>query len=436
MSDCASACLSKGQKLGLVFSVLLLVGFGVLVETRGAFLKRRMTDLNVFQRAAWSVRSGSNMYHTTDDNGWHYNHPPLLAILLVPLADAPAGADRSWMLPYPVSVGLWYLITLACGFAGAHILANALEESSPEPAVRNQPRFCRRWWALRMLPILIGLPAIGRTQMRGQVGLLIVLLLCGMSAAVMRGQRFRAGLWLAVSICIKLIPALLLLLPLWRRDSRMLAGCALGLALGLGLIPALAMGPRRTADAYHTYFNETLWPGVTGDSKGSRGRELIGLAGTDNNAPVAVMHKIMYPDRPSRPWEAVPGIRTAHWAIAGLLTGLTLAAAGWRKPDAGSRELIFLGSLTVLMWIVSPVFHPHYAAMWVPLLIVLVAMNWDRYGYPRISLAWRLIFGLLVLAHLLTVIPGLEIMRDGGLVLYSALALWGGSTVMLWQTCR
>ncbi len=427
----ASATLSTRQKLGLALGVLLLLGFGVVVESRGAFLTRRMTDVNVYFRAAWAVRSGSDIYTVTDDNGWHYNYPPLFAILLVPLADAPAGADRSWMLPYPVSVGLWYVITLAAGFAGVHMLARALEESSPDPAVRHQPRFCRRWWALRILPILIVLPAIGRSQIRGQIGLLLALLLGGMGAAMIRGRRFPAGLWLAASICIKLIPAFLLLLPLWRRDRRMLAGCALGLALGLGVIPVVAIGPRKTADAYREYVSGTLWSGVTGDTANPRGRELTGVTSTDSNSPLVVMHNLRHPDPRARPKEAGPATRALHWAIGGLLTGLTLAAAGWHKLAAGPRDVIFLGALTVVMWIVSPVFHPHYVAMGLPLIVVLVALNWERNGYPRISMGWRVIFGLLVLAHVLTVVPGLEFLRDGGLVLYSTLALWAGSLVAL-----
>ena len=40
-------------------------------------------------------KKGGDLYGITDDNHWHYHYPPLLAILLTPLADPPAGASRS-----------------------------------------------------------------------------------------------------------------------------------------------------------------------------------------------------------------------------------------------------------------------------------------------------------------------------------------------------
>ena len=50
-----------------------------------------MTDLQVYLRAAWAVRSGADLYTIIDDNQWHYHYPALFAILMTPLADPPAG---------------------------------------------------------------------------------------------------------------------------------------------------------------------------------------------------------------------------------------------------------------------------------------------------------------------------------------------------------
>ena len=41
-----------------LFGVVLL-GFGVLVELRSAFLKQRLGDFRVFAQAAWAVRASS-----------------------------------------------------------------------------------------------------------------------------------------------------------------------------------------------------------------------------------------------------------------------------------------------------------------------------------------------------------------------------------------
>src|SRR6516225_9610364 len=106
--------LKPWERRGLAILLVLGIAFGVLVEIRSAFLSRRMGDLGVFVRTAWAVRAGEDIYQVSDDNRFHYHYPPLFAILLAPLADPPLGADRSGMLPYAVTVALWYGLSLLC----------------------------------------------------------------------------------------------------------------------------------------------------------------------------------------------------------------------------------------------------------------------------------------------------------------------------------
>src|SRR5438067_8314222 len=108
----AAAGLSKWERRGLVLLLLALVLFGGLVEMRTAFLKQRLGDLGVFLRAAWAVRAGEDIYEVTDRGRWHYCYPPLLAIVLVPLADPPEGAPATGFVPFAVSAGLWYVLNL------------------------------------------------------------------------------------------------------------------------------------------------------------------------------------------------------------------------------------------------------------------------------------------------------------------------------------
>src|SRR5262249_38735572 len=133
--------------LAVVFLVMLIP-----VELRSAFLKRPMTDLQVYLRAAWAVRTGHDLYAITDDNKWHYHYPALFAILMVPLANAPAGENQDGLLRMHESVALWHFFSLVCLLAAAHCLASALEGKS---SWRGQPRYCFRWWALRIWPVLV-----------------------------------------------------------------------------------------------------------------------------------------------------------------------------------------------------------------------------------------------------------------------------------------
>jgi hypothetical protein len=436
--------LTRPQKVGLCLLLLLILVFGVWVEFRGAFLHLRMTDAGVYLRAAWAVRNGKDIYSITDDRGWHYVYPPLLAIAMTPLADPPAGASREGYLPYAVSIGLWYGLTLIMGLLGVHILAKALEDTSGDPAIRGQPVFCRRWWALRILPVLILLPAIGRGQMRGQVDMLLVLLLCLAGASILRGRRLLAGFWLAAATCIKIIPAFLLLLPFWRRDLRMLSGSLIGLILGLVVIPVIVMGPDRAMNGYSDLYRQTVVASITGDTRGPLSDELTGITSTDSNSPMVILHNIIHPVKRNRPKVAAEGVRLAHWLIAFVLILITLYASGWKRlgrllrgrVDAEPRELLLLGALLIVMYIMSPVFSPHYVSTALPLVITLLFMIWQRYPYPHIPAVWKILFLALFASHLLTSIDrGVFLyLRDFGLVLFTSLALWAGSIVMLRRT--
>jgi len=429
-SPLPSSALTPFERYGLVLLLVVLVGFGALVELRSAFLSRRMGDLGVFLRTAWAVRAGEDLYKVSDDNRFHYHYPPLFAILMTPLADPPAGANRSWTLPYSVTVAVCYILSVLCLVFAVHWLANALEQSSPDPAVRTQPPGCRRWWALRVVPVLACLPPIGHTLMRGQVNLLVLLLLCGLAAAVIRGRRWQSGLWLAGAICLKVIPAFLLLFPVWRRDLRCLAGCALGLVVGLGLVPLAVFGPEQTLAYYAEWTTVLIRPGLGTGNDESRARELIDVTATDSQSFQAIFHNTMYPDGETRPRTVAPEVRLAHWLTGGLLTLLTLLAARGQRGDAPAQVLV-LGNLVLIMILLSPVCHLHYFCLAVPLVMALLSVAWERKAtlYPGTGLSLLLL--LLVIANTLPHFAVFQRFRDDGLAAYAAVLLWLAGVITL-----
>jgi alpha-1,2-mannosyltransferase len=387
----------------------------------------------VYLRAAWAVRTGHDFYTVTDDNTWHYHYPPLLAVLLMPLADAPPGADPlPAAVPFAVSAALWYVFSLGCLAVAVHRLASALEATAAEPAVRQQPWGCRRWWALRVLPVVVCLPPIAGTLMRGQVNLLLMLLLCEMLAALVRRRSWQAGLWLAGAVCLKVIPAFLIVYPLWKRDWRCLAGCSGGLVVGLGLIPAAVLGPGRTLACYREWADVLVRPALAEGQDHSRDKELIGATSTDSQSFEAVLHNTLHLDRDTRPLEYALQTKLLHWLIGGALTGLTLLVLGRRC--ACPRDLLLgVGALTLLMLLLSPVCHLHYFCLALPLVAGLLLTLWERQGGPARGAA-HILRGLLVLnvvANTLPHVPGLELTRDLGLATYQALLLWLGAVVVL-----
>ena len=182
------APLARRDYASIAMLAVLIVASGVLTEIRSAYMQHRHTDLGVYLRAAWAVREGIDHYTVTDNNGWHYTYPSLLAIALIPFADAPAGEPQQTLaVPYPVSVALWYLVSVGLLVWSVLHLGRALEDprpGGPAPAAVNGRRF---WWT-RTWPLWVCMPAIGSSLWRGQANMLVLALLAGCIAAAMRGR--------------------------------------------------------------------------------------------------------------------------------------------------------------------------------------------------------------------------------------------------------
>ena len=350
-----------------------------------------MSDLTVFLRAGWAVRSGENIYEVSDErNGWYYVYPPSFAILMAPLAEAPPGADQSWMLPYPISVAIWYFFNVALLIWAVNRLANALQKISADPEVRDQPSGCRRWWFLRLVPFYACIIPIGSTLGHGQTNLIVLAMLCGMLAAILEKKSLQAGLWMAGPICMKVFPAFLLLYPLWRRDGRCLAGCALGLFLGLIVLPGAVFGPERTIAYYEQFADMVLLPGIGEGNNHARADTLTAITKTDTQSFMAIMHNMQYAEllRNDRPLDPSDLVRYCHWGLGAVLTMIVLAAARWRPSGKPLAEMLFIGLLIMLMMFISPVCHLHYFGWLIPVIMASLLLHWEHRRTLALSAGW------------------------------------------------
>ena len=350
------------------------------------------------------------------------------------MADNP---DRTGFLPYGLSIAIWYALSVIALVLAMHWLANTIEGCFTGPLSKRSPPGCLRWWALRVIPILVCLPSIGRTLSRGQVNLFVVLLFCGIGILVAKKRNGLAGACIAIAASIKIFPAYLGLYALLRRDWRCVAGCLAGAFFCLVLVPLAALGPHQTETCYRKYFNVLLGPALTGGGDQSRAEELLNATGTDSQSFLTIIHNTMHPWQP-RPPHAAPWVRPVHWILSFLITAITLWFGRRARPADGIYNILFLGTLIVAMLPISPVSHTHYFVFALPLVMALTAYSWERNQAPCLGRGYVILFTVHILANVLS-LPQSDfgmLMRSLGLSLYGTMILWVAGIAALRQRGR
>lgn len=446
------------ERAGIVALLAGAVVLGITTVKRTAYSVQKRGDFAVYARAAWAVRTGGDIREVQSRQGWHYVYPPTLAVLMVPLASPPPPAQPdAWTLPLGASVAIWYAINLSLLALAVHVLASALERAAGRLRLPGQSRN-RAWWRLRLLPLLACIIPAGKTLSRGQVNIILLVLACGFIAAALNRRAFRAGVCLAGAICLKVIPAFLLLVPLWRRDIRCLAGCAAGVAvLGL-LIPVLGLGLQETFDDYCLLASGVLGPGLGLIEGGVVEDELTDITCGHSQSPMSVIHTWLHPERSTRPSEIPVWTRGVHWLIGGIVVLLTLWAgrdlcpllnkrgqiyfspqASQNEPDpgempAGVRFTLFTGLLMIAMLLISPMCHSHYLCLAIPALAALLVWDWQHRTDDNLSLGLTGLMAVYFAATFIPAMPDTVLLEDGGMGGFAMLLAWLVGLVTLWQT--
>ena len=416
--------LYRVERRGLRLIAVGLAVFGAIVVIRSAFLTNRMTDFGVYARAGYAVRAGLDIYalNLCDDRGWHYVYPPPFAIFMVPLADPFRPDPRPGCLPFAASVGVWYVLSLGLLAATAHQLASL--------ALPDAVRGSRRWWYARTVPVYVCAGGAGYTLARGQVNILVVWLVAGLFAALVRAKPIRAGVWLAAAVALKVIPGLLVLFPVVRGDWRSAIGFTLGLVLLLLGLPAAVWGVDGAVRQNVRFAGLVLAPGLVGieDADASLARELTGATATDSQSFQAAVHNLRHPDKDARPTTADREARLAHWLAGGLMAAVTAAVGLTRVRRAPGDQLVLLGCFCVVMLHLTPVSHMHYYFYAYPLAAGLwlqgTAARPGRAGPGRATTLVLAGWGVGIIVALTDGVVGDSLRTYGGAVL-ATVGLWG-----------
>jgi alpha-1,2-mannosyltransferase len=194
-----------GRRLFVLALLLLFAGLSV------KYSLKVLQDRSAFRR--WQPQLLDLDKGVDISQAYNYPNPPVMAVLLEPLAKLP-----------PLAGALtWFYLKVGMALLALHWVFGLVEEPGrPFPP-----------WA-RALGVLLSLKPVVDDLNHGNVNLLILFLVVAALTLYSRRRDFLAGVVLALAVACKVTPALFLPYLVWKRAWRALAGCAVGLGWPAG----------------------------------------------------------------------------------------------------------------------------------------------------------------------------------------------------------
>jgi alpha-1,2-mannosyltransferase len=315
------ALLENPRLSRIVGGILLVLAAVMLVQTLGKAHRPGGYDFTSYLQSASALAHGTDPYRTPTP--FPYIYPLFLAFVLIPLT----------ALPYDAAVVIWFACGAACLCLIA-LLCARLTNPSPSSGIR----------AIALLALVGFLDPVQIDLLNGQVNLEVLLLCLLFFDRYRRKQWALASIFLGAAIALKLLPVLLLLFLLVRRELRAILTTAIATAV-FCLAPALLAG-RAMFAYYERYAREFLL---------SRLRDAT-TAGAISFRPDHLLASLE------------PG-PVVHYAIVSAVLAL-LAWIGWRGRDDVSTFAAFCAFL-VAMPLLSPKSEIHHLVLALPAAILL-----------------------------------------------------------------
>jgi hypothetical protein len=301
------------QRWFVIALVLVLVGISLQYGIKATGNSERSN------RSAF-LRWRDQILHLHDKNiytEYAYPNPPIMALVLQPLAKLP---------PLVGSLG-WYYLKVLMALLSLCWVFRLVED--PE---QQSPR-----WA-KGLTILLSLRPITGDLRHGNVNLFILFLVVGALYAFCHRRDFLAGLVLALGIACKITPALFIPYFLWKRSWKTLAGCSAGLVLFLFLVPGSLLGMARNVELLRSWANQMVTPYILAGQVTSDhpNQSLPGLVFR------LMTHSPSFLDDQGEPvrYENVVVLepREAAWLVKGCMAGFALVVVTCCRTPITSRR--------------------------------------------------------------------------------------------------
>jgi hypothetical protein len=222
---------------GAFIAALLLLFAGVSVHYSVKAIQHRSAFVR-WQNQVLAMDEGADI-----TKQFNYPNPPIMAVLLLPLA---------WLPPLAGAL-LWFYLKVGMTLLAIHWVIRLVEEPGrPFPAVAQA------------LTVLLSLrPILGDLE-HGNVNLFILFLVVAALTAFRSRRDLTGGVLLGLAISCKVTPALFIPYLAWKRAWRSLAGIAVGLALFLwpGVVPSLRLGFAENQRQLVSWYKEMVRPFV------------------------------------------------------------------------------------------------------------------------------------------------------------------------------
>lgn len=214
---------------GLTLLGLLILDVGIFIYLLSQHAKPYPLDFNVFWQVAGDFKKRINLYQL--NQGTPFNYPPTTVLFLIPLS----------FLSKPVAYYSWQFFSFGSLCLSLLLLIRLFTK-------KNQCFY----FSIFLLLSLLYFPARFTLGM-GQINLFILLFLTLFFFYSEKNKPFKAGLSLAVSLCLKLIPAIFLFYLLIKKKLKTLLFTFLSL-----LIIVLLTGFLIGWQYFNTYFLKVL----------------------------------------------------------------------------------------------------------------------------------------------------------------------------------
>jgi hypothetical protein len=343
------------------------------LQNRSAFLRWRSMIHELF--------AGTNVYVGVHE----YPNPPIMAIVLKPFAD----------LPPKVGALTWFYAKALMAVLSVVWVFRLVDPDAPDK--------------VKASAILLTLPMLLGDLSHNNVNIFILFLISGCLEAYRRGWSFTSGLVLALAIACKVTPLMFLAFFIWKRSARAVAGCIVGLALWLVVVPGLAFGWDRNAELMESWYSLMVKPGLV-DNRVTSEHPNQSVPGVVYRLLTRSASFVVYPDNIPTPAEfhnvADIGTDAARWVVKGCLVAfavlIMVLCRGPRDVRQGPRFAAECSLIVIGMLLFSERTWKHHA---VTLLLPFAVLSWSAIAGGRRLRAASI--GILIGCALLTNVPGM-----------------------------